>query len=779
MPVTIARPARSVVGRGGDPRLLRADGSPSRLLLAEEARFVCADEDGARPGVYGGHVRSRPLIWIAVALAAAGLAEALLAPGAQDARLVSALAAPLLAAPLAWSHRAPVTALAAVAGVLAAQAALGGGLAGRSATTIAVLAVALFCAGRFAAAALPPTGAGRFAAAALPLTGAAGLAAAIAVTRIAADPAARAPRDALLTFAAVACPLLVGRWVRGQTLLQRELAERSARRERMRERDARHAAEEERTRIAADLRLAVAGGLREIVDEAGALRAALERGPAPGAGERLAAIAATARTALADVRRVLGVLRHEGDARRLAPPAATVHAPAAAGVPEPSGSSGAAGVPEPSGSSGAAGVPEPSGSSGAAGVPEPSGSSGAAGVSPPSGGPAALRAGPPPALVGAASQRPAPALVDAALAAAVALAVAVELALTESLAAALTALPVALPLLARRRAPLAAAAGVLAAIALQSALVSPGSFPLGDMLAMVAASYAVGAHAERRRAVGGVLALAAGVAAHAAVVYPDGVIAALLGGVGLPWTVGRVVRGSRALTREGRRRSAEIEHGRAQEARAAVARERAGFARELHDAVAHNVSVIAIQAGGAVPLADRDPARAAQILELIEQVAREAVAELGRLGAAEPGGSGASGPDGGRPGLAQIGLLADRARATGLDVEVDLDGAGEALPAGVDLAAFRVVQEALANTAKHARAGHAWVRVRCDARAVDLEIADDGGGPSGARRPTDRTSGHGLLGMRERVALYGGTLHTGPRERGRGFLVRARIPVGR
>jgi signal transduction histidine kinase len=249
------------------------------------------------------------------------------------------------------------------------------------------------------------------------------------------------------------------------------------------------------------------------------------------------------------------------------------------------------------------------------------------------------------------------------------------------------------------------------------------------------------------------------------------VVAALLGGVLLPWSTGRVVQGSRALTREGRRRGEEIEHGRAQEARAAVARERASFARELHDAVAHNVSVIAIQAGGAAPLVDRDPARAAQILELIGQVAREAIAELGRLGAAEPG-------DGGPPGLAQVGVLAERARASGLAVDLDVEGAREGLPAGVDLAAFRIVQEALANTAKHARAGHAWVTVRCDARAVDLEIADDGGGPGGPRRPADRTTGHGLVGMRERVALYGGTLQTGPRERGRGFLVRARIPVG-
>jgi signal transduction histidine kinase len=705
---------RSVVGRGGERGLVTREGFAGDLLREEEARLVRADEDGARGAAYRGGMSSRLLPAISVALGAAGLLEALLAPGAEDARAVGAIAAPLLAAPLAWAARRPVAALAAVAVVLAAQAALGGTLAGSSVTTIAVLVVALYCAGRHAS--------GRWA-----LAGSAVAAAAIAATRVAADPAARPPREALLTFAAVACPLLVGRWVRGQGRLQRELAERSARRDRMRARDARNAAEEERARIAADLELAVAGGLEHIAAEAAALRAELPA--AADARERLARIAATARTALADVRRVLGVLRHEGAERRLAPPEPVASAPASAAASP----AGAASEPR---ANGAPAAPGANGAAPAPAVPAP---------------------------------RLRPALADAALATAVLVAVGVELALSESVAAALTAVPVALPLLARRRAPLATAAAVLAAIALQSALAEPGSFPLGDMLAMVGASYSIGAYAGRRRATAGVLGLAAGVAAHAAIVYPDGVAAALLGGVLLPWTVGRLVQGNRDLTREGRRRSAEIELGRAQEARAAVTRERASVARELHDAVAHNVSVIAIQAGGAEPLVDRDPARAADCLALIEQVAREALAELGRLGAAEA-------PGGPRPGLARVDVLAERARAAGIAVALDVAPAGEALPAGVDLAAFRVVQEALANTAKHARAGHAWVTVRRGAREVDLEIADDGRGPGGAR-PGDATTGHGLVGMRERVALYGGTLETGPREQGRGFRVRATIPI--
>ena len=134
---------------------------------------------------------------------------------------------------------------------------------------------------------------------------------------------------------------------------------------------------------------------------------------------------------------------------------------------------------------------------------------------------------------------------------------------------------------------------------------------------------------------------------------------ALLGGVALPWTVGRIVRGNRDLTRAGRQKSLEIERSRAREARAAVTSERMRVARELHDAVAHNISVIAIQAGGADGIVERDPARAEQCVELIETVAREALAELGRLDAPQDAEDDAAG----EPSLARVDQLADRARA--------------------------------------------------------------------------------------------------------------------
>jgi signal transduction histidine kinase len=119
-----------------------------------------------------------------------------------------------------------------------------------------------------------------------------------------------------------------------------------------------------------------------------------------------------------------------------------------------------------------------------------------------------------------------------------------------------------------------------------------------------------------------------------------------------------------------------------------------------------------------------------------------------------------------------------RTRAGGLPVDLLVEGEPAALPAGVDLAAFRIVQEALANASKHAGGARAWVVVRYEARAVEVEIGDDGRGPQDAAPASGGSSGHGLMGMRERVALYGGTLDVGRRPEG-GFLVRARLPIGR
>src|SRR5262245_9175351 len=240
----------------------------------------------------------------AALLTIAGAVEVLLA---SDGRLASALALPAVTLPVARSRGAPLPALWIVTVALAAQAAAGGLPVGAAGTPIVVLAPAPHCAARYAEDGWA-------------FAGAAAAGVGVALTRIAFDPAAQGLREAAMTFVAVATALMVGRWASGQRLLQRELADRAARRARDRARDAEHAAEEERARIAADLQSAVAGGLHAIATEAAALRDDLRAGETPDARDRLARIAATARAALADVRRVLGVLRHPDEPRRLTPP---------------------------------------------------------------------------------------------------------------------------------------------------------------------------------------------------------------------------------------------------------------------------------------------------------------------------------------------------------------------------------------------------------------------------------------------------------------------------
>ena len=645
----------------------------------------------ARPG--------RADVLLAAALTVAAELEVLLGPASDGDRLVSALIVPLTTVPLAWRRSAPLAPLAAIAAAFLIQAPLDGYLVGHVVTPVLALFIALYAAGRR-------------------LDGGRGLAwAAVAVvvtaaTRVAFDPAAQRPADAVLTLVAVASPLLVGRWVRGQVLLQRELAAKAERLERERERAARHAADEERARIAADLQVAVADGLRAIVRRAQRLPGVLARDERAEARALLASVAATAREALADVRRVLGVLRREGQTAPLAPPATVVDPPAPAA---PAGGEERAAAPP--------------------------------------------RVRRPPSIDARAADR--------LLAAAVLLGLEIELAATDpSLLAALSAAAIAVPLLWRRRHPVAVGAAVLAAVALQSTLVEPAAFPVLDIVAIVCACYAIGAHAGARAAIAGLAVTAAAATIHAAVFYPDGVVPALLGGVIVPWTVGRVARNHRRLTREIRAKTAAIERARARDAAAAATDERMRVARELHDAVAHNISVIAIQAGAADGLVERDPGRALECVALIEDVGRDAIAELARLG--EPG----SAPP---PSLARVDVLADRARDAGLPVELRVDGERAALPAGIDLAAYRIVQEALANAAKHAAPTRAWIVVRYEPRAVEVEVGDDGRGPNVAGPRAG--GGHGLVGMRERVALYGGTLDLGRGPAG-GFTVHARLPLG-
>jgi signal transduction histidine kinase len=206
-----------------------------------------------------------------------------------------------------------------------------------------------------------------------------------------------------------------------------------------------------------------------------------------------------------------------------------------------------------------------------------------------------------------------------------------------------------------------------------------------------------------------------------------------------------------------------------EEARRAVADEQARIARELHDVIAHSVSVMVVQASAADDVFEERPDQARAALRSIEAAGREALAELRRLLAGvRPGGEDTR-P---QPGLDRLDELTEPLRAAGMTVAVRREGPARSLPAGVDLSAYRIVQEALTNTLRHAQASRAEVTVRYAPDAVELHVRDDGRG--GAAGPRD--GGQGIVGMRERAAMLGGTLEAGPAPEG-GYRVDARLPV--
>jgi signal transduction histidine kinase len=208
-------------------------------------------------------------------------------------------------------------------------------------------------------------------------------------------------------------------------------------------------------------------------------------------------------------------------------------------------------------------------------------------------------------------------------------------------------------------------------------------------------------------------------------------------------------------------------------ARRVLSDERGRIARELHDVVAHSVSVIVVQAAAAGDVFDDRPDQARAALGSIERVGREALTELRRLVAnVRPGDDLPSEP---QPGLAQVRALAAQLSSAGLDVVVREDGQPFPLPAGVDLSAFRIVQEALTNTLRHAQATTAEVTLRYEPGAVELEVVDDGRA-AGPRTPWAGGGGMGLVGMHERATMLGGAIDAGPTTHG-GFRVWARLPV--
>src|ERR1700730_3254289 len=239
------------------------------------------------------------------------------------------------------------------------------------------------------------------------------------------------------------------------------------------------------------------------------------------------------------------------------------------------------------------------------------------------------------------------------------------------------------------------------------------------------------------------------------------------------WLIGDYLRTRRAYVAQLEERAARLERARDQDRRLAADEERTRIARELHDVVAHDVSVIAIQAGAARAVHATKPEAAAQALGLIETTARETLVELNRLLGVLRSGNGASPDRSPQPGIGQLAGLVEGLRAAGLEVDARVDGEPRPLPPAADLSAYRIVQEATTNVLKHARARRVDIRVRYAETMLGLDIRDDGAGDGG---DPASSSGHGLIGMRERVALFGGKFHAG-RSRAGGFSVHARLNI--
>jgi signal transduction histidine kinase len=239
------------------------------------------------------------------------------------------------------------------------------------------------------------------------------------------------------------------------------------------------------------------------------------------------------------------------------------------------------------------------------------------------------------------------------------------------------------------------------------------------------------------------------------------------------WLIGDYLRTRRAYVAQLEERAARLERERDQDRRLAADEERTRIARELHDVVAHDVSVIAIQAGAARSVQASRPEAAAQALSLIETTARETLIELNRLLGVLRGSNGAAPERNPQPGIAQLPLLVEELRAAGLEVDARVDGDPRPLPPAVDLSAYRIVQEATTNVLKHARARHVDIRVHYTEAMLALDIRDDGPGDGGDE---STSSGHGLIGMRERVVLFGGEFRAG-RDPAGGFSVHARLPL--
>jgi signal transduction histidine kinase len=291
---------------------------------------------------------------------------------------------------------------------------------------------------------------------------------------------------------------------------------------------------------------------------------------------------------------------------------------------------------------------------------------------------------------------------------------------------------------------------------------------------IVVAAYAVGSYTTGVKRAISIAWIGIGLVVAAAVGIPDTSSANILFSGAFyyaAYAIGSSVRNRRLYMQQLEERAANAEHERDEEAKRAVADERLRIAQELHDVVAHSMGVIAVQAGVGAHVIDKDPGEAKRSLEAIAATSRSTLTEIRRLlGVLRADEHGAYQP---APGLADLDRLVDDLGGAGIPVTLTVDGSHDDVPPGVDLTAYRIVQEALTNVLKHAGPAQATVAIDYAPGAIRLAIADNGRGVNGRAGE----GGHGLLGMRERVGVYGGTLSAGPAPGG-GFRVVAELPYG-
>jgi signal transduction histidine kinase len=349
-------------------------------------------------------------------------------------------------------------------------------------------------------------------------------------------------------------------------------------------------------------------------------------------------------------------------------------------------------------------------------------------------------------------------------------------------ALAVLAVFIGMPLAWRRRAPVAVLTAVLGGIlasgwllAAERAAPPAGQGPLTPFLALLLAGFSFGAYTgQRRRILAGCAVMAAGLGIRViqGAVSGQGTDWGTWVAVGLFWVMGLLFRQRLLRVAELQAHADRLQAEHAEKARWAVVEERSRIARELHDVIAHSVSVMVVQAGAARHTLDAADTGTREALQAIEAAGREALAELRRLLGIlrRPDDEPALAPV---PGLARVGALIAQMREAGLPTQLDIEGEPTEIAPGIDLTAYRIIQEALTNSLRHAGPAHARVRIRYRPHELDLEITDDGK----AAAASGNGSGNGLAGMRERAALYGGTLDAGRGDHG--FTVRARLPAGR